>query len=392
MFNILRKLFIKDYNNINDTKVRDSYGKLASIFGLLTNILLFIVKLIIGIISNSISIIADSINNLSDLTTSIVMLLGFKMSAKPADKEHPYGHQRIEYISGLIVSIFVIMVGVSLLTTSINKLIYYEDEVFSNTIIYVSIGILSFSILVKLYQSLFYHKISKTINSIALEASSEDSRNDVISTAIILIGYIIYLCIDDIPFSLDGLLGILVSIFIVISGIIMIKETTNPLIGSNDNKFLNQILDDVKKYNIVLNYHDPMCHTYGPTKCYMTLHIEVDASLSVIEIHEQIDDIEREIKKKYGVDLLIHMDPVRLNDEETNMMKEVVNSIIHNIDASFKLHDFRIAKKNGFHTLYFDLVIPYKYKLSDIEIENIITKELEKEGYSYKLYIDVDYE
>lgn len=392
MVNFFRKIFIKNYNDVGNAKVREAHGKMASIVGIISNIILFIFKLVIGIISSSVSIIADSINNLSDLISSGVTLFGFTLSGKPADKEHPYGHQRIEYITGLIVSIFVIIVGVTLCMTSLNKIINYTKEEINRNLVYISLVILGVSIIAKLWQSRFYLKVSKIINSVALEATSKDSRNDVLSTFIIFIGYIIYLFAGILPFSLDGVLGLVVSIFIVISGISLIKETTSPLIGVNESSSMKQILEDISKASIVLNYHDPMCHMYGPTKCYMTIHVGVDASLDFVDIHEQIDDLEKEIKAKYDVNLTVHMDPVRLNDETTEKMKEIITKIGFNIDSSFCIHDFRIAKKKEEDSILFDLVVPYNYRLKDEEIIKIYKESLKDKGYNYQLYIEVDHE
>lgn len=392
LVNLLSKIFIKNYKDIENPRVREAYGKMASIMGILSNVLLFIVKLVVGIIASSIAIIADSINNLSDLISSLVTLVGFKLSGKPADKEHPFGHQRIEYIAGLIVSIFVIIVGVSLFMTSIEKIIGYEVEPINKTFIYISILILAISILIKLWQSFFYLKTSKIINSVALEATSKDSRNDVVSTFIILIGNIVLLFTGELSFSLDGILGLAVSLFIVISGISLIKETTTPLIGESDSDAIKPILDFIESKPIVLSYHDPMCHTYGPTTCFMTIHIDVDASIDIIDIHEQIDDLEKAVKNKFGVVLTCHMDPVRLNDEETNEMRNITLSIIKSINEEFSIHDFRIAKKNGKDSLIFDVVIPYKCSLAKDEVINLINKSLEEKGFEYQSIIDVDYE
>ena len=290
MVNFLRKLFIKDYNNVKDPKVREKHGKLASFVGVFSNLFLFIIKLFAGILSGSIAIIADSINNLSDMGSSIITLVGFKLANAPADDDHPYGHQRIEYISGLIVSIIIIFVGGNLLLTSIEKIMNYTPEVVENTTLYISMGILGVSILIKLWQSIFNKKVGKIINSLALEATSADSRNDCISTLVILLGNIALLIWKDIPFSLDGVLGILVSLFIIIAGINLIKETVDPLIGvSVESEFVKNIVEDIKKNKVVLGLHDLVCHMYGPTKCFMTIHVEVDSKADLMATHDAID-------------------------------------------------------------------------------------------------------
>lgn len=391
MVNFLRRTFIKDYENVKNQKVREAHGKLASFVGVISNLFLFALKLVAGLFSKSVAIIADSINNFSDMGSSIVTLIGFKMANAPADEEHPYGHERLEYIAGLIVAIIIMFVGGSLLFSSVDKIINYEYNEVPKIIAYVSLGILGASILVKLWQSLFNKKIGKLIDSVALEATAQDSRNDVISTSVILIGNIIILFTGDIGFSIDGILGILVSLFIIISGIKLIKETVNPLIGSSVSKeYVDEIVDFVKKNNFVLGVHDIMCHMYGPTKCFMTLHAEVDSEDNIIEIHDAIDDIETKVRQEYGVELTIHMDPI-VNDEETNNEKEKVRLIIEALDKELSFHDFRIVRKLSKSTILFDVVIPYKYKMTKEEIVEYITKEINKEEDKYSLLINFDY-
>lgn len=391
MVNFLRKLFIKDYDNVKNQRVREAHGKLASFVGVISNLFLFVLKLIAGLLSKSVAIIADSINNFSDMGSSVVTLIGFKMANAPADEEHPYGHERLEYIAGLIVAIIIVFVGGSLMFSSIDKIINYEYSEVSKTIAYVSLGILVASIIVKLWQSLFNKKIGKLIDSVALQATATDSRNDVISTSVILIGNIIILFTGDVGFSIDGILGILVSLFIVVSGFKLIKETVNPLIGSSVSKeYVDEIVQYVKKNSFVLGVHDIMCHMYGPTKCFMTLHAEVDSEDNIIEIHDAIDEIETNVREEYGVELTIHMDPI-VNDDETNNEKEKVRLIIEGLDKDLSFHDFRIVRKLSKSTILFDVVIPYKYKLTKDEIVEYITKEINKEEEKYNLLINFDY-
>ncbi|MBQ3253294.1 MAG: cation transporter [Acholeplasmatales bacterium] len=393
MINLLRRLFIKDYNNIKDDKVRENHGKLASLVGIFSNLLLFVIKLIAGIISGSIAIIADSINNLSDMGSSIITLVGFKLASAPADEEHPYGHQRIEYISGLIVAIIIIFVGGNLLITSIDKIINYEIIEIDNIVIYISIGILSISILLKLWQSIFNKRIGKLINSIALEATASDSRNDCISTLVILIGNIVLLFWSDIPFSLDGVMGILVSLFIIIAGIKLIKETMNPLIGvSADSDYVKEIIQAIKNHPQILGVHDVVCHMYGPTKCFMTLHVEVDARSDLMLIHDVIDNIERNVFKEFGVELTIHMDPIQIDNEEINEIRNKVIAIVNEIDTSLSIHDFRVVIGPTHTNLIFDMVIPYKFRLESKEILKIIEDKISVDGKKYYFVVDIDRE
>lgn len=393
MINLLRRLFIKDYNNIKDDKVRENHGKLASLVGIFSNLLLFVIKLIAGIISGSIAIIADSINNLSDMGSSIITLVGFKLASAPADEEHPYGHQRIEYISGLIVAIIIIFVGGNLLITSIDKIFNYEIIEIDNIVIYISIGILSISILLKLWQSIFNKRIGKLINSIALEATASDSRNDCISTLVILIGNIVLLFWNDIPFSLDGVMGILVSLFIIIAGIKLIKETMNPLIGvSADSDYVKEIIQVIKNHPQILGVHDVVCHMYGPTKCFMTLHVEVDAKSDLMLIHDVIDNIERNVFKEFGVELTIHMDPIQIDNEEINEIRNKVIAIVSEIDTSLSIHDFRVVIGPTHTNLIFDMVIPYKFRLESKEILKIIEDKISVDGKKYYFVVDIDRE
>ena len=391
MVNFLRKVFIKDYQNVKNQRVREAHGRLASFVGVFSNLFLFVVKLLSGIFSKSVSIIADSINNLSDMGSSIVTLLGFKLANRPADEDHPYGHERMEYISGLFVAIIIIFVGGSLLFTSVDKIINYKYEEIPDYIMYITFGILFVSILAKLWQSMFNRKIGKLIDSLALEATACDSRNDVISTIVILIGNICIFFLGDVGFSIDGILGILVSLFIIVSGIKLIKETIDPLLGSAVSKeYVEEIVRYIIDNSIVLGVHDVMCHMYGPTKCYMSLHAEVDASIGIIEVHDSIDEIEAKVRNEFGIEITIHMDPIELNDEEVNSLKELVGSIINELDSNLSFHDFRMVRKLSKSTILFDIVIPFKYKMTEEEIIEYISKRINKDEDKYALLIHFD--
>ena len=392
MVNLLRRLFIRNYKDTSEEKVREAHGKLASVFGIVSNLILFGIKLFAGILSASISIIADSINNLSDMGSSLITLIGFKLASAPADEEHPYGHQRIEYISGLVVSIIILFVGGSLLKTSIEKMIYYTPTTVTRTVLYISIGILAVSILIKMWQSYFNYRMGKIINSVALKATSKDSLNDCISTSALLIGNIVLLFVQDIPFSLDGLLGILVSLFILISGIKLIKETINPLIGVSINEeFVQQILQVIKEEPLVLGFHDLACHMYGPTKCFMTLHVEVDGNQKMMIVHEAIDDLERKIRERFGVELTIHMDPIEIDNEVTNELRRRVKEAIQEIHPSLSMHDFRVVLGDAHTNLIFDLVRPYKFELTDEQILRSLQEKFSNEEKKYYFVIDFDY-
>lgn len=392
MVNWLRKIFIKNFENTSDEKVREAHGKLASFVGVFSNLVLFIIKMIAGLISGSVAIIADSINNLSDMGSSVITLVGFKLASAPADEEHPYGHQRIEYISGLIVAIIIIYVGGNLLVTSFEKILHYEPTVVGNNVLYITIGILAVSILIKLWQSVFNKKVGKIINSLALEATAADSRNDSISTAVILLGTIIMLIFKDIPFSLDGVMGILVSLFILYSGIKLIKETMDPLIGvTSEHEFVQSILNFIEGYDICLGTHDVMCHMYGPTKCFMTVHVEVDASGDILEVHDEIDNIEKAVYKEFGALVTVHMDPIQTDNEEINELKKRVHQAVLEIDSNLSFHDFRVVVGPTHTNILFDIVVPFKYKLTKEEIITKLNEKIYDEGKQYYFVIELEH-
>lgn len=369
MITLLRKLFIKNYKDVNKKEVRDAHGKLAAVIGIITNVLLFVAKLIIGLISGSISVLADSINNMSDSASSIMTLVGFKLSSKPADDKHPYGHERIEYIIGLIVSVFVLIVGCLFFYNSILKCIN-KTEISINI---VSIVILSVSIVVKLLQALMYKKMGKIINSLALKATAVDSRNDCITTLTVLIGIIVFYIWG---INLDGYFGVAVSIFIIISGIKLILETSSPLIGEAiDKTYVDNIVGDIKKNNMVLGVHDMRIHSYGPLNTFMSIHVEVPASENVLILHDEIDNIENEIASKYGIEITIHMDPIENTNTEVIKLKEVFEKSLSEIDLNLQLHDFRIVKRTTSINVIFDVVIPRK---STMTKESITERLLEK--------------
>ncbi len=389
MVQLLRKLFIKNYDQLADEKVRVAHGKMASLFGIISNLVLFAGKMLAGFFSASISIIADSINNLADMGSSVITLIGFKLAAAPADKEHPYGHQRIEYITGLVVAVIIMIVGGSLLVTSIEKIIGYEIVEIDKKMIIISCIILAVSILVKFWQSLFNKKVGKIINSVALMATSKDSLNDCFSTLAILIGNIVIFFVPNLPFSLDGVLGILVSLFIVVSGIKLIKDTVNPLIGvSIDSDFVKKIIRTIKEEPMVLGYHDLVCHMYGPTKCFMTIHVEVDANQKLLEIHDVIDNLERRIREDFDVELTIHMDPIQIDNPEINELRKKLKDVIKEIDSGLSMHDFRVVAGPTHTNLIFDVVRPFKFKLSDGEILKLIQNQMNDKKYYFIVHFD----
>ena len=387
MITFLRKLFIKNYQNVTDKDVRTKHGYLASIIGIISNLLLFTIKLLIGILSFSMSIISDAINNLTDMASSFVNLFGFKLSGKPADKEHPYGHERIEYIAGLIISFIILIIAGILGYNSIIKIIEGGETDFS-ILTFIILGI---SILLKLLQGYCYHGIGKAISSVSLKAAFQDSIGDVISTSAVLIAAIVEFIFPSV--KLDGFMGVAVSIFIVIMGIKMIIETSDPLIGTTpDKEFVDTIIKDILLYNGVLGVHDVMSHCYGPTKIFLSVHVEVDAKVDVLTSHDLIDNIENEIGQKHNVFLVIHMDPIITDSEEVNYLKEQARNILYKKDTCLTFHDFRVVFGVTHTNVLFDVVLPYESKIKEEDLIIYIKNEFKNLDEKYNTVIKVDKE
>lgn len=376
MVTLLRKLFVKNYQNVEDAKVRVGHGKLAAAFGVVSNIILFGIKMLIGLISKSVSIIADSINNLSDFANSTITLVGFKISSKPADNKHPFGHQRIEYITGLIVSIVVVALSILLLYNSIDRIIN-PVELASKQILLWSIIILAVSVFIKLVQGYFNFKISKIINSVALKATAVDSITDSISTFLLLISAILSYIFG---WNIDGYMGIVVALFVGYAGIKMVLETSSPLIGeSSSMEEIKKVVDEILSYKEVLGVHDIVAHNYGPSAIFMTIHCEVDSRVSILETHDVIDNIEAKIREKYNVMLTIHMDPIDISNPEVKRLREKVHIIINSIDSELSFHDFRVVFGKTHINLLFDVVLPFDSKLTENDIKNTIANEVNKD-------------
>lgn len=388
MVKLLRKLFIKDFENVNDSTVRAKHGILAACGGIFVNILLFCFKLLIGLITSSMSIISDAFNNLSDLFSCFVNLIGFKLSKKPADYEHPYGHARIEYIAGMIVSFIILMIGTLLFIESVKNLINHNSNLTYNFYVFI---ILAASILLKFILALFYRSLSKAINSVTLRASMSDSFNDIIATSVVLIAYIIQYNFSSL-WWLDSSLSICVAIFIVINGIGMIKETASPLIGKNvDNNLIKSIVDDIKKHKEIIGVHDVLSHTYGPNVIFITLHAEVDGYIDVFKSHDLIENIEEEINKKYGVNVTIHMDPIDTKSSDIKTIKPVIEKTIQKYDQRISFHDLRLVKGTKQTKVIFDILAPVEDKFID-ELLLDLKNEIEKINKKYRVIINVDYD
>ena len=382
--NFLYRKFIKNYKNIKEPNVAKKYGLLASIVGIILNAILFAFKLIIALISGSVSIISDAFNNLSDASSSIISLIGFKISSKPADEEHPFGHQRIEYICAFIISSIILFIGIELGLTSIEKIITPSPVSFS----YITLFLLSFTILIKLWMGLFYKKTGKKINSLSLKASSKDSFNDVIATFVIIVGLFAGKLFD---INLDGYLGVAVSLYILVSGIGIIKETINNLIGGTpDKELINKIVNELNKEQEILGVHDVLYHGYGLGQIYISLHVEMDGSLSLIKAHDLDDTLEKKIKKVYNVELVIHIDPILLNDELFSEINSKLKIIIRKISDKLSYHELKIINKKKRTNICFDLQVPYNFNMDNKQIYDIINKELRLIDDDYRASITFD--
>ncbi len=377
MTELLLKLFIKGERNYGDPACRSACGKLAGLVGIGCNVLLFLIKLLAGLLSGSVSVMADAINNLSDASSSLVTLLGFKLSERPADDDHPYGHGRIEYLSGLIVAAMILVIGVELVKSSVEKILHPEATAFT----WLTIAILLASIAIKLWLASFCRKVGKSIHSATLEATAADSRNDVISTLAVLLAGVLTMIFD---WKIDGYVGLAVAAFILYSGVGIIKETINPLLGmAPDPEMVNMIADTVLSYEGILGIHDLIVHDYGPGRQFASVHVEMDYKQDPMVSHDRIDDIEREFRQKHHMQLVIHYDPIVTDSEELNHMRALVESEIQAVDQRLSIHDFRMVIGPGHTNLIFDLAIPFDLESRQKELKAQIDKRVQFEGKQY---------
>ena len=363
MTELLLRMFVKNTDPSNVTS-HTAVGKLAGTTGIVCNILLFAAKLAVGLISGAVSVVADALNNLSDAASSVVTLLGFRLAQRPADKDHPYGHARYEYLSGLIIAVLILFIGVELVKSSIQKIFAPTDIAFS----VVSVVILLLSIGLKLWMCLFYRKLGLRIGSTTLKAASVDSRNDVLTTGAVLLG-----CVVSWLFrvNIDGYVGLAVAIFILCSGIGVAKETISPLLGEGaDPGLADRIGRLVGSHEKVLGIHDLLVHDYGPGKCYASVHVELSAQEDPLVCHDIIDDLECLALENLNVHLVIHYDPVLTNDAEWMRMRELVEKIVRNVDPELSTHDFRLVRGACQTKLVFDLAVPYEKASQRLELRD----------------------
>lgn len=363
---------------------RIKYGITAGILGITSNVVLCAAKLIVGFIGNSITIIADAVNNLSDALSSVITVFGFRISARPADKEHPFGHHRYEQISALIVAIIVLAIGVLLGKSSIEKIITPEET----TVTALTYVVLSVAIVLKLAQMAMYLYFSRKISSDSLRAAAADSRNDILSTGAVLIAAIVT---DVAGVNIDAYMGLAVSLFIIISSILLIKDTISPLLGEPPTKeFVERVRKKILSYDGVLGIHDLMVHNYGAqSSTYISVHVEVDAGGNIMKAHDMIDNIERDFLKD-GLNLTVHMDPVETDNPEVKENLERTREILASLGSGLSLHDFRMVIGDTHTNILFDVVIPFEAKITPAEIEKAFSDAYSSEGKQYFFIINYD--
>lgn len=384
MIQFLIERFVPNWQNTQNSTVREKYGILAASVGILSNIFLFIIKILTGLIFNSIAITADAVNNLSDAGSSVITLLAFKIAGKPADPEHPYGHARMEYISGMAVSFIIILLGLQLIGSSFEKILHPETV----TVSYLTYAVLIISILTKLWQGIFNRTVGKRIDSDALQATAADSLNDVFATSAVLISAIVY-HFTSIP--IDGWMGMAVAIFITISGIKLVIETGDPLLGqAPDPQLIREIGQRITSYDGVIGMHDLQVHSYGPGRTFASVHAEVPANVDILVSHDIIDNIEREVGAEMGINLVIHMDPVVTDNEKINRLKAEIDQIVKGIDTDLSMHDFRAVFGPTHTNLVFDVVVPPAFELTDSQIIQNISEKAKKLG-NYFCVITIDH-
>ncbi len=380
---LLINKFVKNSNKTTDNTVRQAYGTLGGIVGVLANIFLFAIKLTVGTVINSIAVTADAINNLTDAASSVITLVSFKMTNKPADKEHPFGHGRIEYISAMIVSFLVILVGFEFIKSSVQRIMNPEPVMFN----WITFILLSLSVIIKLWMSLFNKKIGKLIGSKAMEATAMDSISDVITTSVVLFSLILSIWVT---FPIDGYIGVLVALFIMYSGFSLTKDTLNPLLGeAPDMELVNAIKSKVMAYEGVIGVHDIIVHNYGPNRCVVSLHTEVPADIDITVAHDVIDKAEQEISEELDIHLVIHMDPINVNDKVILKVQQHILVVINEFGMELSMHDFRMVGDENHCNVIFDMVIPYKVR-DDKKVASDVSDAIKKKYPQYNPIIKVD--
>lgn len=384
MTELLIKLFVRNSKNINNSKVRGAYGKLSGTIGIGANFLISLAKFVVGILYRSSSVLADAANNFTDSLSAVVTLIGFKLSGKPADKEHPYGHQRIEYVSALVVSFIIIFIGFELIKTSVTKIIS-PSPILTGTPLFV---VLLISAMVKLWLYFFNRHIAEKISSSVIYATARDSLNDTVATFAVLLSAVVSPIVN---FNLDGYAGCAVAVYIIYSGVCLAKDTVNPILGAPPSReIVDKITEIITMSEGVDGYHDLIVHAYGPDKNFSSVHIEIDAGVDLLCGHEISDNIERDVKRQTGIDLVVHIDPLVRDNETVNSTMAVLGEILTGIDSRLTFHDFRMVKGTSHTNLIFDLCVPYDFHLSNNELIDTVIHKLHLVNREFECIITVD--
>ncbi len=387
MTDLLSRLFVKDYRNTTNPRVRAAYGTMVSVVGILLNLLLFAAKFLVGTLCGSVSIVADALNNLSDAGSQIISLISFRIAAKPADRAHPFGHARIEYVASMIVSFLILLIGVELLKESIAKIFSPALPERSWVTVFVLLG----SILVKLWLALFNRKIGTRISSSVMRATAADSLSDVLSTSAVLVAMLVMLLFPDLNWNLDAYIGLGVAILILFAGLKILNESKNSILGeAPSEEIIKQITETVKVYPGALGIHDMVVHNYGPGHIIASLHIEVDGKADIFETHDMIDNIERDLRRSCGIEATIHMDPIVTDDEQINALREKVLAVVQAIDSRMQIHDFRFVAGATHTNLIFDISVPFEVTLSDEALRREVANRISELDPTYFVVITLD--
>ena len=388
MTELLSRLFVKNHQDAQNPAVRTAYGTMVSITGIIVNLILFAAKFLVGSLFGAISIVGDAVNNLSDAGTQIISLISFRIAAKPADREHPFGHARIEYVTSMIVSFLVMLVGFELLKSSVSQIFSPERPDSSPIAIIVLIG----SMLCKLWLGLFNRTIGKRIDSSVMRATAADSLSDVFATGAVLVATVLPMIFTDMKWNPDAYMGVIVAALIIVAGFRILNESKNAILGeAPSEEIVKQITDVVDNYEGALGIHDMVVHNYGPGRIIASLHIEVDGSIDVFETHDMIDTIEKELREACGIEATIHMDPIVTDDEQVNELRSKTAEAVQKIHPSMQIHDFRFVAGATHTNLIFDVVVPFEVKMSEAEVKSAVAEKVKEIDPTYCVVLNVDH-
>ena len=388
MTELLSRLFVKNHQDAQNPAVRTAYGTMVSITGIIVNLILFAAKFLVGTLFGAISIVGDAVNNLSDAGTQIISLISFRIAAKPADREHPFGHARIEYVTSMIVSFLVMLVGFELLKSSVSQIFSPERPDSSPIAIIVLIG----SMLCKLWLGLFNRTIGKRIDSSVMRATAADSLSDVFATGAVLVATVLPMIFTDMKWNPDAYMGVIVAALIIVAGFRILNESKNAILGeAPSEEIVKQITDVVDKYEGALGIHDMVVHNYGPGRIIASLHIEVDGSVDVFETHDMIDTIEKELREACGIEATIHMDPIVTDDEQVTALRQKTAEAVQKIHPSMQIHDFRFVAGATHTNLIFDVVVPFEVKMSDAEVKTAVAERVKEIDPTYCVVLNIDH-